>query len=122
MATRTEGYSRVQNDAHYTQFVIKCIEVTSLSPTPHVTGTCARVRANANFDPKLFADVLFFIDRGPKQPESANAPPEMKSEIAFARSGVTKGPYFVNNTNLGRTAVHLELLPSLYSSRLRPLL
>ena len=83
-----EGYSRVQGDAHYTQFVLKCVEVTVLNRTLDVRSSCARVRANANYDAKLFADLLFFIDEGRKNSQSTNAPPEAAFNIVSQREVV----------------------------------
>ena len=90
MAVRytVEGYSRVQGDAHYTQFVLKCVEITALNPTSHVTMSCARVRANTNYDAKLFADWLFFIDNGRKNSQSTNGPLEEAFDIVSQREVV----------------------------------
>src|ERR1035437_7823638 len=90
MAVRytVEGYSRVQGDAHYTQFVLKCVEITALNPNPHVTMSCARVRANANYDAKLYAAFLFFIDEGSGKPRSTNDTPVAAFEIVSQREVV----------------------------------
>jgi hypothetical protein len=64
-----KGYTRIQSDTYYTQYILKCTEVTAFDATPHVTLQCARVRANANYDAKLFADYIFFIDHNSKHLE-----------------------------------------------------
>ena len=79
-----EGYSRVQSDAHYTQFVLTCDEITTLIPPAHVTVQCARVRANGDYSAKLFADSLFFLG-GQKNTQSTNSPLEAGFDIVSQR-------------------------------------
>jgi hypothetical protein len=71
-----EGYARVEHDAHPTQFVLKCIELTDADG--HITMACARLRAHGNYNAKLWADLVQFIDRRPKQP---NDPPQALFDI-----------------------------------------
>jgi hypothetical protein len=83
-----EGYSRVPGDLHYTQFTLRCVEMTVVDPKPHTTISCPRVRANGNYDAKLFADVLFFIDGGRKDTQSKNGPFEAGFDIVSQRETV----------------------------------
>jgi hypothetical protein len=50
--------------------------------------SCARVRANTNYDAKLFADWLFFIDNGRKNSQSTNGPLEEAFDIVSQREVV----------------------------------
>ena len=63
-----KGYSRVQGDIHYTQFVLRCIEINPVHPTEEASW-CPRLRANVTYDAKLFGDAVIFVDHGSKQPK-----------------------------------------------------
>jgi hypothetical protein len=63
------GYSKVPGDAHFTEYVLTCIESQPADPdskTAAASTACPRLRANANYDAKLFADVIDFIAKTPK--------------------------------------------------------
>ena len=64
-ATRftVEGYARITGDLHSTRYVLTCIEFIQFG-TNNVNPSmyCARLRANAAFDGKLYADVISFAD------------------------------------------------------------
>lgn len=79
-----KGYTRIQDDTNYTQYVLKCTEITAFDETPHVTQSCARVRANANYDAKLWADCIFFIDHNSKHSEFVVSSFNIVSQLEIA--------------------------------------
>lgn len=80
------GYSKVPGVEHFTEYILDCIETQPVGPDSKAATTiCPRVRANASYDAKLFADDVQFIDKAPKQP---NGPLVMLFEIQSQREVV----------------------------------
>jgi hypothetical protein len=72
-ATRfiVEGYSVVRGDLHSTEYVLECVEVMALKPSPRFTLVCDRVHANNDYGARLFADSIAF---GESSPSSTGEP------------------------------------------------
>jgi hypothetical protein len=81
-----EGHANVNHDGHLTQYVLKCVEVMAVNPSPHNTVVCGRVHANNDYDAFLFADSIFFADNKPK---SSGAPFESGYSIVSEKEVTT---------------------------------
>jgi hypothetical protein len=63
-----EGYSDVKQDGHLTEYVLKCVEVTVIDPSPHKTFVCAHLHANNDYDALLVRESISFYPFGKPMP------------------------------------------------------
>ena len=68
-ATRftVEGYSAMKD--HSTDYVLDCVEITALKPSPHPMVECDRVHAHNDYVVRLMSDAIAFGEAKPRSPD-----------------------------------------------------
>lgn len=68
-ATRfiVEGYSDVKDNS--TDYVLDCVEITALKPSPHPLVECDRVHAHNDYVVRLMSDAIAFGEAKPHSPD-----------------------------------------------------
>jgi hypothetical protein len=72
-ATRytVEGHSEVKSDSSLIEYVLECVQVMALKPSPHFTIVCDQVHAHSDYDATLWSNAISFR---PPTPQSTDGP------------------------------------------------